>query len=101
MTMSDYYDEFYEPSEADAFFDEMKERFKEILINDVKSEIERLKEKNYKLEQENRKYRGREYEIAKKERDLKYQELELKAKVEREFYDKTIEEVFARYLEDC
>ena len=36
------YDDFYEPSEVEMFFDEMKEKFREILREDVNSEISRL-----------------------------------------------------------
>ena len=40
------YDDFYEPSEGEMFFDEMKEKFREILREDVNSEINRLTKEN-------------------------------------------------------
>lgn len=36
------YDDFYEPSEGEMFFDEMKEKFRDILREDVNSEISKL-----------------------------------------------------------
>ena len=37
------YDDFYEPSEGEMFFDEMKEKFREILREDVNSEIRKCR----------------------------------------------------------
>ena len=43
------YDDFYEPSEGEMFFDEMKEKFREILREDVNSKINRLTKENAEL----------------------------------------------------
>lgn len=43
------YDDFYEPSEGEMFFDEMKEKFREILREDVNSEISKLTKENIEL----------------------------------------------------
>lgn len=45
------FDDFYEPSEGEMFFDEMKEKFKEILHEDVNSEISKLTKDNAELRQ--------------------------------------------------
>jgi len=45
------YDDFYEPSEGEMFFDEIKEKFREILREDVNSEISRLTKENAELRQ--------------------------------------------------
>ena len=49
------YDDFYEPSEGEMFFDEMKEKFREILREGVNSEISRLTKENVELRQKKKK----------------------------------------------
>ena len=36
------FDDYYDPSEGELFFDEMKEKFREILREDVNSELSKI-----------------------------------------------------------
>lgn len=97
-----YFDEedFYEPSEGELFFDEMKEKFREILCEDVNSELSRLTKENAELRKTVKEYNDKKMELSRRERDIRYKEDNLRRDVEKEFYNKTIEEVFEHLLED-
>ena len=97
-----YYDEegFYEPSEGELFFDEMKEKFREILREDVNSELSRLTKENAELRKTVKEYNDKKMELSRRERDIRYKEDNLRRDVEKEFYNKTMEEVFEHLLED-
>ena len=43
------FDDYYDPSEGELFFNEMKEKFREILHEDVNSELSRLTKENEEL----------------------------------------------------
>lgn len=97
-----YFDEedFYEPSEGELFFDEMKEKFREILREDVNSELSRLAKENAELRKTVKEYDDKKMELSRRERDIQYKEGNLRRDVEKEFYNKTMEEVFEHLLED-
>lgn len=97
-----YFDEedFYEPSEGELFFDEMKEKFREILCEDVNSELSRLTKENAELRKTVKEYNDKKMELSRRERDIQYKEDNLRRDVEKEFYNKTMEEVFEHLLED-
>lgn len=97
-----YFDEedFYEPSEGELFFDEMKEKFREILREDVNSELSRLTKENAELRKTVKEYNDKKTELSRRERDIQYKEDNLRRDVEKEFYNKTIDEVFEHLLED-
>lgn len=95
----DFYD-YYEPSEGEMFFDEMKEKFREILREDVNTELSRLTKENAELRKTVKEYNDKKMELARRERDIQYKEDNFKRDVEREFYSKTIEDVFEQLLED-
>ena len=94
------FDDYYEPSEGEMFFDEMKEKFREILREDVNTELSRLTKENTELRKIVKEYNDKKMELARRERDIQYKEDNLKRDVEREFYSKTMDEVFEHLLED-
>ena len=94
------FDDYYDPSEGELFFDEMKEKFREILREDVNSELSRLTKENAELKKIVKEYNDKKMELARRERDVQYKEDNLKRDVEREFYSKTMDEVFEHLLED-
>ena len=94
------FDDYYDPSEGELFFDEMKEKFREILREDVNSELSRLTKENAELRKIVNEYNDKKMELARRERDVQYKEDNLKRDVEREFYSKTMDEVFEHLLED-
>ena len=82
-----YFDEedFYEPSEGELFFDEIKEKFREILREDVNSELSRLTKENAELRKTVKEYNDKKMELSRRERDIKYKEDNFKRDVEKEF----------------
>lgn len=94
------FDDYYDPSEGELFFDEMKEKFREILREDVNSEFIRLTKENAELRKIVKEYNDKKMELDRRERDVQYKEDNLKRDVEREFYSKTMDEVFEHLLED-
>ena len=94
------FDDYYDPSEGELFFDEMKEKFREILREDVNSELSRLTKENEELRKTVKEYNDKKMELTRRERDVQYKEDNLKRDVEREFYSKTMDEVFEHLLED-
>ena len=94
------FDDYYEPSEGEMFFDEMKEKFREILREDVNTELSRLTKENAELRKTVKEYNDKKMELTRRERDVQYKEDNLKRDVEREFYNKTMDEVFEHLLED-
>lgn len=99
MYPEDFYD-FYEPSEGEIFFDEMKEKFKEILLEDVNNELNKLRSENAKLRKTVEEYENVKSELSIKKNDLEWKIKNVRDEVERDFYNKTIEEVFEQLLED-
>ena len=94
------FDDYYDPSEGELFFDEMKEKFREILREDVNSELSRLTKENAELRKIVKEYNDKKMELTRRERDIQYKEDNLKRDVEREFYNRTMDEVFEHLLED-
>lgn len=100
MCYYDFENNYYEPSEEEIFLDELKDKFREILREDVKIELERLKQENEELRKTVKEYNDMKNKLSSKERELQYKEDNLRREVEKDFYNKTIEEVFAEALED-
>lgn len=94
------FDDFYEPGEGEIFFDEMKEKFKEILRKDVNFEIAKLRKDNEELRKAVKEYNDKKLELSRRERDLQYEVDNYKRQVENEFYKKTMDEVVDKILED-
>lgn len=95
------YDEgYYEPSNADIFFDEMKEKFREYLTDDVKYEIDRLNKENKELKENNSKLSDENYKLNSEKQSAKWSKDSIRREVENEFYNKAIDEVFKDRLED-
>ena len=94
------FDDYYEPSEGELFFNEMKEKFREILKADIDSQLGKLTRENAELRETVKEYNDKKMELARREREVRRKEDNLKCEVEREFYSKTMDEVFERLLED-
>ena len=94
------FDDYYEPSEGELFFDEMKEKFREILKADIDSQLGKLTRENAELRKTVKEYNDKKMELARREREVQYKEDNLQRDVEREFYRKTMDEVFEHLLED-
>lgn len=78
----------------------MKEKFREILREDVNSEINRLTKENAELRQKVKEYNDKNWDLSRRENDLQYKIDNYKREVENDFYNKTMEEVFEKLLED-
>lgn len=100
--MNDYefYDDYREPSEADLFFEEMTDKFKEMLSEKVKSEIEKLKSENAKLRTEFDELRVVRNKLHFELQGVNRTREELKREVENEFYNTAIDEVFKSRIEN-
>lgn len=101
--MYSYYDKdvcYFEPSEEEMLFDEMKEKLREILRKDVATELNRLTEENVELRKTVREYNEKHTDLIRREANVQYKEDNYKRDVEREFYRKTMEEVFEQLIED-
>jgi hypothetical protein len=96
----DYEEPYWEPSEADELFDEMKSKLINAAKSSLKSDMESLKSRNEYLEKRNRELEQRERTVNQKERDLEYKSDNLHREVEREFYKTAIEDVFKDALEE-
>ena len=98
--MGYYDDEFYwEPSEADILFEEIKNKIIDTAKDSLKSEIESLKSENAYLKKCNNEFKKKISEIEQKERDLKYKAENLEREVKEEFYKKHIQDVIEEWLE--
>lgn len=100
MYPEDFDDYFYEPSEGELFFDEMKEKFMGILKEDVNSELNKLRSENAKLRKIVEEYENVKSELSIKKSSLEWKIKNVRNEVERDFYNKAIEEVFEQLLED-
>lgn len=99
--MYDEYDfGYYEPSNADIFFDEMKEKFREYLTDDVKHELDRLREENEELKKKNINLRGENNKLNCEKQSAAWSKESIRKEVENEFYNKNIDEVFKDRLEN-
>lgn len=91
---------YYEPSDADIFFDEMKEKFREYLTDNVKHELDRLKEENEELRKENINLRGERNKLNAEKQSAAWSKESIRKEVENEFYNKNIDEVFKERIEN-
>jgi hypothetical protein len=99
MSYWDYEEPYWEPSEADELFDEVKSKLINAAKDSIKSDMEYLRSENKRLIERNKELENKAYEVSKKERDLKYKADNLRREVEREFYKTSIEDVFKDALE--
>ena len=77
--MNDWgFDDYYEPSECEIFFDEIKEKFREILREDISYELDRLTKENNELRKAVKEYNDKKMELARREQDIQYKENNLK-----------------------
>jgi len=98
MSYEDY-ENYYEPSEVDELVEEFKDKIREYILPDIKSEIERITKENLELKASKREYQNLEHELRQKQRELEWKEKNLKAEVEREFNKKNIDDVLEDYIE--
>lgn len=65
--MNDWdFEDYYEPSEGEMFFNEMKEKFSEILREDVNTELSRLTKENAELREVVKEYNDKKNGIIQK-----------------------------------
>lgn len=65
--MNDWcFEDYYEPSEGEMFFNEMKEKFREILREDVNTELSRLTKENIELRKTVKEYNDKKNRISQK-----------------------------------
>lgn len=91
---------YYEPSEADIFFDEMKEKFREYLTEETRSTITRLEEENEELKSANNELRDKNRKLESEKSNAKWTKETLRREVEDEFYNKAIDEMFQSRIEN-
>lgn len=91
---------YYEPSEADIFFDEMKEKFREYLTEETRSTITRLEEENEELKNANNELRDKNRKLESEKSNAKWTKETLRREVENEFYNKAIDEMFQSRIEN-
>lgn len=85
--------DYYEPSEAEIFFDEMKENFKKYLSNDIKQEMTELKDKNEQLTEKVKKLEFENYSLKSEADKYIRDKNKLKQEVEDEFYQMNVIDV--------
>lgn len=91
---------YYEPSDADIFFDEMKEKFREYLNDDIKYELDRLSRENEELREKNNKLSDENRKLNSEKQSAEWSKETIRREVENEFYNKNIDEVFKDRLEN-
>ena len=91
---------YYEPSGADIFFDEMKEKFREYLTDDIKYELERLSKENAELKEKNDKLSDENRKLNLEKRNAEWSKETIRKEVENEFYNKNVDDVFKDRLEN-
>lgn len=91
---------YYEPSEADIFFDEMKDKLRKYLTDDVKSELERLTKENEDLKDRNSKLSDDNYKLNSEKRNAEWSKDAIRREVENEFYNTAIDEMFKSRIEN-
>lgn len=94
MSYWDYEEPYWEPSEADELFDEIKSKLLAAAKDSLKNDIETLKSRNEYLERRNNELESKAQDVQKKERDLEYKSSNLRSEVEREFYKTAITDMF-------
>ena len=100
MSYWDYEEPYWEPSEADELFDELKSKLIDLAKTSIKSDMESLKSRNEYLESRNKELEKKAHEVEQKERDLQYKADNLRREVEKEFYKTAIEDVLKNALEE-
>lgn len=98
-----YYEDetgYYDPSDADIFFDEMKEKFREYLTDDVKNKLDRLTKENAELREKNSKLKDENYKLNSEKNRAEWSKDSIRREIENEFYNKNIDEIFKDRLEN-
>lgn len=91
---------YYEPSGADLFFDEMKEKFREYLNDDIKYELDRLVKENRELREKNDKLQDENYKLNSEKNRAEWSKDSIRREIEDEFYNKNVDEIFKDRLEN-
>lgn len=91
---------YYEPSDADIFFNEMKEKFREYLNENLKHELNRLNEENAALKEKNIKLSDENRKLNCEKQKAEWSRDSIRKEVENEFYNKNIDELFKDRLEN-
>ena len=91
---------YYEPSNANIFFDEMKEKFRDYLTEDIKHELQSYEEQNKNLVARNDELNTELQQLRYEKSKAKWSEESIRREVENEFYAKAIDELFESRIEN-
>lgn len=91
---------YYEPSSADIFFDEMKEKFREYLTDDIRNKLDRLIKENAELIEKNNKLSNENRNLNLEKQSALWSKDTIRREVEDEFYNKNVDEIFKDRLEN-
>lgn len=95
----DYDERYYEPTEVEEKFNELKHSLMDIMKTKIKDEIQNTKNENKELKRENEKLKEKLEDIEYRERELKRKEESLKADNEINFFKTKFEELLKPYEE--
>ena len=101
--MYDYYDEeydYYEPSEVDRLFDELKEKAKDFIIPSVTRHIEELEKENKDLKFKLKLLQDKEDEVKRDKQSLEFAKNNYKQELESEFKKQKLEDLINPLLEE-
>lgn len=100
--MLDYdFDEYYwEPSEADELFEEIKNKLVDSAKSSLKDDMKKLQSENKYLKQRNKELEEKIYAVEQKERSLNYKADHLKREVKKEFYATHVKDVMDEWLDN-
>ena len=91
---------YYEPSNADIFFDEMKEKFREYLLDDIKCELNHLRKENAELTEKNSKLSDDNRKLNSEKQSAAWSKETIRREIENEFYNKNVDEIFKDRIEN-
>lgn len=91
---------YYEPSEADVFFDEMKEKFREYLNDDVKAELVSYEKHNKDLQERLDKATQELQQLKLEKNKAAWSRETIRREVVDEFYNTAIDALFQSRIEN-
>lgn len=98
MSYYDYDELYWEPSEADELFDEIKDKLIDSAKSSLKNDMDILRSENARLKKRNAELEKKIYEVEQKEHSLNYKSENLRREVEKEFYAKNVQDIFEEWI---
>ena len=96
----DYEEPYWEPSEADILFDDVKNKLLDAVKSSIKADMEALKTRNEYLKQRNKELEQHARNLATKERELQYKAENIEREIERKFYEKAVDNILSKAVEE-